>query len=133
MGHTESGLTPRAAICGRGRKAFELHYVILHHPRQTDGGLTQRRFVFWETDFPGGQQYGMTEEITLKLLEKSVGVLLVRLKFYADRRRYSPKRSPLLSGVPMGGFGVFTPPPPHPRNSEGPPKSCQTQRDCENC
>ena len=22
---------------------------------------------------------------------------------------------------------------PHPRNSEGPPKSCQTQPDCENC
>ena len=29
-----------------------------------------------------------------------------------------------------GGFGVFNPPP---RNSEGPPKSCQTQPDCENC
>ena len=27
------------------------------------------------------------------------------------------------------GFG----PPPPPRNSEGPPKSCQTQPDCENC
>ena len=30
-----------------------------------------------------------------------------------------------------GGFGRFNPPPP--RNSEGPPKSCQTQPDCENC
>ena len=29
-----------------------------------------------------------------------------------------------------GGLGVFNPPP---RNSEGPPKSCQTQPDCENC
>jgi len=29
-----------------------------------------------------------------------------------------------------GSFGVFKPPPP---NSEGPPKSCQTQPDCENC
>ena len=29
-----------------------------------------------------------------------------------------------------GEFGVFKPP--H-RNSEGPPKSCQTQPDCENC
>ena len=28
-----------------------------------------------------------------------------------------------------GGFGGFNPP----RNSEGPPKSCQTQTDCENC
>jgi len=28
-----------------------------------------------------------------------------------------------------GGFGVFNPP----RNSESPPKSCQTQPDCENC
>jgi hypothetical protein len=34
------------------------------------------------------------------------------------------------SGVPRGGFGVFNPPP---RNFEGPPKSCQTQPDCENC
>ena len=30
-----------------------------------------------------------------------------------------------------GEFGVFENPPP--RNSEGPPKSCQTQSDCENC
>ena len=30
-----------------------------------------------------------------------------------------------------GGGGVFNPPPP--RNSEGPPKSYQTQPDCENC
>jgi len=29
------------------------------------------------------------------------------------------------------GFGVFKPP--LPRNSEGPPKSCQTQPNCENC
>ena len=29
-----------------------------------------------------------------------------------------------------GEFGVFNPPP---RNSDGPPKSCQTQPDCENC
>jgi len=28
------------------------------------------------------------------------------------------------------GLGVFKPPP---RNSESPPKSCQTQPDCENC
>jgi len=37
------------------------------------------------------------------------------------------------SGVPGGGgvWGVQTSPPPG--NSEGPPKSCQTQPDCENC
>ena len=35
------------------------------------------------------------------------------------------------SGVPRGGgVGVFKPPP---RNSEGPPKSYQTQPGCENC
>ena len=34
------------------------------------------------------------------------------------------------SGVPRGrGLGGSNPP----RNSEGPPKSCQTQPDCENC
>jgi len=33
------------------------------------------------------------------------------------------------SGQPRG-WGIQTPPP---RNSEGPPKSCQTQPDCENC
>ena len=40
-------------------------------------------------------------------------------------------RSPysLSSSGVRGGFGVFKPPP---RNSEGPPKSCQTQPDCEN-
>ena len=35
------------------------------------------------------------------------------------------------SGVPRG-VGVSNPPSP-PRNSEGPPKSCQTQPHCENC
>ena len=35
------------------------------------------------------------------------------------------------SGVPRVGFGVLKPSPP--RNSEGPPQSCQTQPDCENC
>jgi len=31
-----------------------------------------------------------------------------------------------------GGRGLWGSTPP-PRNSEGPPKSCQTQPDCENC
>ena len=35
----------------------------------------------------------------------------------------------LDSGLPREGWG-FNPPPP--RNPEGPPKSCQTQPDCEN-
>jgi len=56
FGHTESGLPRRAAICARGEKAFELYYARLHHPRQTESGLTrwtsldsggQRTFVFW--------------------------------------------------------------------------------------
>jgi len=36
-----------------------------------------------------------------------------------------------ISGVPRG-VGRFKPPSP-PRNSEGPPKSCQTEPDWENC
>ena len=36
------------------------------------------------------------------------------------------------SGVPSGSLGGFNPPPHFPQNSEGPPKSCQTQPDCEN-
>ena len=42
-----------------------------------------------------------------------------------ERNRY------LCSGVPSGGGGFegFNPPP----NSEVPPKSYQTQPDCENC
>jgi hypothetical protein len=52
----KAGCPRRAAICARGGKAFELYYVGLHHPRQTEGGLTrrtsldrglQRTFVFW--------------------------------------------------------------------------------------
>jgi len=38
--------------------------------------------------------------------------------------------SGVLRGA-MGGVGVFNIP--HPRNSEGPPKSCQIQPDCEKC
>ena len=32
-----------------------------------------------------------------------------------------------------GGEGLGCSIPPTPRNSKGPPKSCQTQPDCENC
>jgi hypothetical protein len=42
VGHTESGLPRRAAICARGGNAFELYCVRMHHPRQTEGGLTRR-------------------------------------------------------------------------------------------
>jgi hypothetical protein len=49
-GHTESGLLRRVAICARGGKDFELYYVRLHHPRQTEGGLTRR------TSLDGGGQ-----------------------------------------------------------------------------
>jgi len=40
----------------------------LHHPCQTEGGLTRRTFAFWR-HLPGGQ-YGMAEEFTEKLIEK---------------------------------------------------------------
>ena len=40
------------------------------------------------------------------------------------------KRMHKTSGVTRGGLGCSNPPL---RNSEGPPKSCQTQPDCENC
>ena len=42
-------------------------------------------------------------------------------------RKRDSATSFVVSGVPRGGFK------PPPRNSEGPPKSCQTQPDCENC
>ena len=76
--HRERGQPRRAAICARGGKTFELYYVRLHLPRQTEGGLTrrtsrdrggQRTFCVLGTDFPGGQ-YGMAEELTEKLIEK---------------------------------------------------------------
>jgi len=62
-----------AGSCALGGTALELYYIILHHLRQTDGGLTrrttldrggQRTFVFW------GKQHGMAEEFTKKLIEK---------------------------------------------------------------
>jgi len=39
----------------------------------------------------------------------------------------------IFTTVAYLGGGAFNPPPPTPRNSEGPPKLCQTQPDCENC
>ena len=39
-GHRESRLLRWAPMCARGGKAFELYYIRLHHPRQTEGGLT---------------------------------------------------------------------------------------------
>jgi hypothetical protein len=65
FGHTERGQPRRAAICARGEKAFELYYVQLHLPRQTEGGLTrrtsldrggQRTFVFWGQIFQAGSR-----------------------------------------------------------------------------
>jgi len=49
-----------------------------------------------------------------------------------DSQVVSQTRPQLLpsSGVPRGVWGFK---PPSPRNSEGPPKSCQTQPDCEHC
>ena len=40
------------------------------------------------------------------------------------------KTAPSSSSVPRGGLGDSNP---SPWNSEGPPKSCQTQPDCEKC
>jgi len=58
-------------ICARGGKSFELYYVRLHHPLQTEDGLTRRaaEICVLETDLPGGQ-YGMAEEFTENLIEK---------------------------------------------------------------
>ena len=50
---------------------------------------------------------------------------------YNNNIKYFPLNMQDSSGVPRGGVEGFKPPPP--RNSEGPPKSCQTQTDCENC
>jgi len=53
------------------------------------------------------------------------------LKFLLNGLRAQNRESAAVgfSGLPMGGgCGVQTP-----RHSEGPPKSCQTQPDCENC
>jgi len=63
---------------------------------------------------------------------------------YFDRRRreihnvgdHEELYSKFILFIPVAyrggeGFGGVQPPPP--RNSEGPPKSCQNQTDCENC
>ena len=51
-------------------------------------------------------------------------------RFVAIRYTWRTEPCFIASGVPRGGgLGVFKPSPP--RNSEGPPKSCQTQPDCE--
>jgi hypothetical protein len=76
--HIESGLPWRAAICACGGKAFEMYYIRLHHPRQTEGGLTQRTslergrqqtFVFWGQICQAGSKKRW-EEFTEKLIEK---------------------------------------------------------------
>jgi len=49
--------------------------------------------------------------------------------FFQRKERLFPYMA--ISGVPRGGsWGVKIP---SPENSESPPKSCQTQTDCENC
>jgi len=73
--------------------------------------------------------------------DRLVRLLNILEKNIRDGTRVSPIADPvsvlgwgviLYSGVPRGGgLGCPNTPPP-PRNSEGPPKSCQTQPDCEN-
>ena len=63
------------------------------------------------------------DNIKMDLQEVGCGVV-DWIELAQDRDRW---RALVNSGVPRG---VFKPPP---RNSEGPPKSCQTQPDCENC
>ena len=79
FGHTESGLPRRAAICARGGKVFELYYVTLHHPRQTEGELTrrtsldrggQRNLCFG--DRSARRAVGMAEEFTATLVREYV-------------------------------------------------------------
>ena len=55
----------------------------------------------------------------------------VLVPLYTVQYTHAPQVNMLpYSGVPRrGGLGCSNPPP---RNSEGPPKSCQTQPDCEN-
>jgi hypothetical protein len=64
-GHTERRLPWRAAICACGGKAFELHYIRLHQPHQTEGGLTRRTsldrsgqwsVVLWRQIFQAGSR-----------------------------------------------------------------------------
>ena len=61
-------------------------------------------------------------------------VLYVTTKHH-DLKSSRPQVSCQDNKIPVahGGVGVggFKHPPP--RNSEGPPKSCQTEPDCENC
>jgi len=62
------------------------------------------------------------------------GNIIVRIigSVYAttDKIYLSFHERPVQWRTEGGGFGVFKPPP---RNSESPPKSCQTKPDCENC
>ena len=61
-------------------------------------------------------------DLELKLLKTGMILVFIDVNNIGSRK---------VSGVPReGGFGVFNP---LPRNSEGPPKSRQTQPDCENC
>ena len=58
-----------------------------------------------------------------------VKIVLLCNRYYLHHVSHTTTVS--ISGVPRG-FEGFNPPP-HPRNSEGPPKSAQIQHDCENC
>ena len=111
FGHTESRLPQRAAICARSRKALELYYVRVHHPRQTEGGLMRRTsldhggqptFVFWRQIWQAGSTEWRKNSLKNQLKSAGVGVLVryrspgVQEPCDKSWRWYSPKRSLFL-------------------------------------
>ena len=67
---------------------------------------------------------GQSPQWAVVPMEEEEGYVNVDTEYTVKHRMW-----PTSSGVPRGWFGGSN----HPRNSEGPPKSCQTQPDCENC
>ena len=77
--------------------------------------------------------FTLNKEVQCPRQEHNVTVisLLIKRAAYILAEQHGQIQCTMQWCTGEGGFGVFKPPPS--RNSNGPPKSCQTQPYCENC
>ena len=91
-----------------------LKQMFMHLTGKCIGTLTAKQIPLRLSLSVSGEFVGKHHTLRLRVMEEQFFVFLT-----------------LVSGVTRGVWGVQPPPPP--RNSESPSKSCQTQSDCENC
>ena len=96
---------------------------VIQHPPYSPDLATAEYILFPKVKMvPKGERFSDISDMQCGVTELLKGV---SLQDFSALSTTGINDLSVVSGVPRGGWGVQTPP----RNSEGPPKSCQTQPD----